>query len=168
MRKKLCSAAVCCLVLFLTACGLASQASVAALVERDVQALEALAGEIALAGAAGDAEYPGVDRISYDSRTGQVQFECGVSGFASQTSYNGFYYSPGDVPLGFGGTGDMTLAPSGAGWCWEETEGDNWYYTERLRSGWYYYEMHFRRPRGGRTLDAGALFAYNFLWHFIE
>ena len=54
----------------------ASQASVAALVERDVQALEALAGEIALAGAAGDAEYPGVDRISYDSRTGQVQFEC--------------------------------------------------------------------------------------------
>ena len=104
---------------------------------------EALAGEIALAGAAGDAEYPGVDRISYDSRTGQVQFECGVSGFASQTSYNGFYYSPGDVPLGFGGTGDMTLAPSGAGWCWEETEGDNWYYTERLRSGWYYYEMHF-------------------------
>lgn len=55
MRKKLCSAAVCCLVLFLTACGLASQASVAALVERDVQALEALAGEIALAGAAGDA-----------------------------------------------------------------------------------------------------------------
>ena len=101
------------------------------------------AGEIALAGAAGDAEYPGVDRISYDSRTGQVQFECGVSGFASQTSYNGFYYSPGDVPLGFGGTGDMTLAPSGAGWCWEETEGDNWYYTERLRSGWYYYEMHF-------------------------
>lgn len=123
MRKKLCSAAVCCLVLFLTACGLASQASVAALVERDVQALEALAGEIALAGAAGDAEYPGVDRISYDSRTGQVQFECGVSGFASQTSYNGFYYSPGDVPLGFGGTGDMTLAPSGAGWCWEETEG---------------------------------------------
>ncbi len=143
MRKKLCPAAVCCLVLFLTACGLASQASVAALVERDVQALEALAGEIALAGAAGDAEYPGVDRISYDSRTGQVQFECGVSGFASQTSYNGFYYSPGDVPLGFGGTGDMTLAPSGAGWCWEETEGDNWYYTERLRSGWYYYEMHF-------------------------
>ena len=108
-----------------------------------LQALEALAGEIALAGAAGDAEYPGVDRISYDSRTGQVQFECGVSGFASQTSYNGFYYSPGDVPLGFGGTGDMTLAPSGAGWCWEETEGDNWYYTERLRSGWYYYEMHF-------------------------
>ena len=96
MRKKLCSAAVCCLMLFLTAC-----------------------------------------------RTGQVQFECGVSGFASQTSYNGFYYSSGDVPLGFGGTGDMTLAPSGAGWCWEETEGDNWYYTERLRSGWYYYEMHF-------------------------
>ena len=43
MRKKLCSAAVCCLVLFLTACGLASQASVAALAERDVQALEALA-----------------------------------------------------------------------------------------------------------------------------
>lgn len=143
MRKKLCSAAVCCLTLFLTACGLASQASVAALVERDAQALEALADEIALAGAAGDEEYPGVDRISYDSRTGQVQFECGVSGFASQTSYNGFYYSPGDVPLGFGGTGDMTLAPSGAGWCWEETEGDNWYYTERLRSGWFYYEMHF-------------------------
>ena len=77
MRKKLCSAAVCCLVLFLTACGLASQASVAALVERDVQALEALAGEIALAGAAGDAEYPGVDRISYDSRTGQVQLNAG-------------------------------------------------------------------------------------------
>ena len=63
MRKKLCSAAVCCLVLFLTACGLAPQASVAALVERDVQALEALAGEIALAGAAGDAEYPGVDPL---------------------------------------------------------------------------------------------------------
>lgn len=115
MRKKLCSAAVCCLVLFLTACGLASQASVAALVERDVQALEALAGEIALAGAAGDAEYPGVDRISYDSRTGQVQFECGVSGFASQTSYNGFYYSPGDVPLGFGGTGGYDARSVGRG-----------------------------------------------------
>ena len=46
MRKKLCSAAVCCLMLFLTACGLASQASVAALVERDVQALEALGGTV--------------------------------------------------------------------------------------------------------------------------
>ena len=101
---------------FLTACGLASQASVAALVERDVQALETLAGEIALAGAAGDAEYPGVDRISYDSRTGQVQFECGVSGFASQTSYNGFYYSSGDVPLGFGGWGyDARSVRRGAG-----------------------------------------------------
>lgn len=73
----------------------------------------------------------------------RYSLNAGVSGFASQTSYNGFYYSSGDVPLGFGGTGDMTLAPSGAGWCWEETEGDNWYYTERLRSGWYYYEMHF-------------------------
>jgi len=31
MRKKLCSAAVCCLMLFLTACGVASQGSVGAL-----------------------------------------------------------------------------------------------------------------------------------------
>lgn len=36
----------------------------------DVQALEALAGEIALAAPPVIAEYPGVDRISYDSRTG--------------------------------------------------------------------------------------------------
>ena len=164
MRKKLCSAAVCCLVLFLTACGLASQASVAALVERDVQALEALAGEIALAGAAGDAEYPGVDRISYDSRTGQVQFECGVSGFASQTSYNGFYYSPGDVPLGFGAQGyDARVRRARLG-RWEEcrTGKEQWYYTEEAAQRLVLLRNAFLTAARRRTLDAGALFAVQF------
>ena len=71
-----------------------------------------------------------------------VDFLCRSSGFASSTSYSGFYYSPDDVPLGFQGE-SMNFEEAEHGWKYTESEGDNWYYTEKICDNWYAYEMHF-------------------------
>lgn len=74
-----------------------------------------------------------------------VDFRCGASGFASQTSYRGFFYSEQDDMYAVwcappeGGQ----LIREGNGFFWEETEGDNRYYVEKICGHFYYYEASF-------------------------
>lgn len=75
---------------------------------------------------------------------GFVDFECGGSGFGSETSYCGFYYSADDnmteiwcAPSG------VSLSESGSGYEWHEKNGDNTYYTENICGHFYYYEASY-------------------------
>ena len=75
---------------------------------------------------------------------GFVDFDCGGSGFGSETSYCGFYYSDDDnmteiwcAPSG------VSLGKSGSGYEWHEENGDNTYYTENICGHFYYYEASY-------------------------
>ena len=76
-----------------------------------------------------------------------VEFFCGGAGIVPASSYYGFYYSPGDIPLAVDATQTKNLRPDGNGFGWQEkwerSDGDNSYYTERIMECWYYYESHF-------------------------
>ncbi len=67
-----------------------------------------------------------------------VTFAAGATGWASETSYYGFYYSVKDEPWL-----DENMIQEGDGWLWQEQDGDNSRYTEKIIDNWYYYEMHF-------------------------
>ena len=80
---------------------------------------------------------------TYEKRNDYVEFYCGGAGWASSTSYYGFYYSPADIPLAVDVTKTSMLTPKDDGWGWKEPDGDNIYYTERIMAHWYYYESHY-------------------------
>ena len=80
--------------------------------------------------------------VTYYQNTGMVQFETKSSGFGTQTTYKGFYYSEGDIPLGFGGA-RWQYSSDGDGWVWNEDNGDNSAYTEKILDHWYWFEMQF-------------------------
>ena len=76
---------------------------------------------------------------------GFVDFDCGGSGFGSETSYCGFFYSADNdmterrqLPFG------EEFKESGDGYLWEESwnnqYGDNTYYVENICTHFYYYE----------------------------
>lgn len=71
-----------------------------------------------------------------------VEFEVDGFGFGSATSYNGFYYSPDDVPMGFQGA-LLDLTETSSGWSWQEENGDNHQTIEKICDHWYWYEAHF-------------------------
>lgn len=71
-----------------------------------------------------------------------VQFTVSSFGLGPSASYQGFYYSPQDVPLGFQGT-DVTLEAANGGWQWTEQDGSNWGKTEKITDHWYWFEAHF-------------------------
>lgn len=62
----------------------------------------------------------------------QIDFTCNYGGFASSSSYSGFYYSVDDIPRAFQGC-EAEFEKYKKGLKWQELEGDNWYY----------FEMHF-------------------------
>ena len=78
---------------------------------------------------------------------------CGGKGFASATSYYGFYYNESDKPVVmFNGyisdVDESEFIPDGDGYSYNEMHfdnlpSDNKYYTERITDGFYYYEWHF-------------------------
>ena len=74
-----------------------------------------------------------------------VDFRCGASGFGSQTSYRGFFYSEkGDMYAVWCAPPEGSqLIRNGDGFFWEESEGDNRYYVEEICEGFYYYEASF-------------------------
>ena len=86
-----------------------------------------------------------IHRIDTDDiKFGFVDFDCGGSGFGSETSYCGFYFSDDDnmteiwcAPSG------VSLSKSGSGYEWHEENGDNTYYTENICGHFYYYEASY-------------------------
>lgn len=100
--------------------------------------------ELKSGGAAQDISLPGIKEVMYlthDNGSPIVMYETGYSGFASQTSYYGFYYSPENRPLGFCGE-ELSLPEEVIAFQYE-MEGDNWYGTEKITDNWFYYEMHY-------------------------
>ena len=73
-----------------------------------------------------------------------VDFQCGGSGFGSQTNYWGFFYSEADNKTDvWCCPSDALLMEDGNGWSWSESEGDNSYYVEPISGHFYYYYAHF-------------------------
>ncbi|MBQ7455279.1 MAG: hypothetical protein IJS53_02445 [Clostridia bacterium] len=91
----------------------------------------------------------GVRYVYRASGGAYIRFDCGGAGFGPATSYYGFYYSPGDLPLtvNVDVTQTENLVPDGDGFLWMERwadpGGDNVYYTERIMERWYYFESHY-------------------------
>ena len=71
-----------------------------------------------------------------------VEFLISASGFGSETSYYGCYYSPDDVPLAFQNYDTELIPTTNNSWEWFG-EGDNWGETSKIMNGWYYFEAHF-------------------------
>ena len=90
-------------------------------------------------------EYPIADEQTGYIREG-VDFQTGVWGIGSQTSYFGIVYTAEDLPLGFECV-DLPLMLDGKSWYWSEKQtagsGDNWQRILKFGDHWYYYEMHF-------------------------
>ena len=85
--------------------------------------------------------YDGYEVTCWPS-TSMVEFIASGKGLTPSAVYEGFYYSPQDIPLGFQGT-QAEFTADGDGWTWEEPGGDNWEYTEKIQDQWYWFEMHF-------------------------
>lgn len=80
--------------------------------------------------------------VTYWKNEDMVEFLVKKKGIGSSNSYEGFYYSPNDKPLGFHGN-QVDFIPSESGWMWKESDGDNWEYTEKILKHWYWFEFHF-------------------------
>lgn len=76
--------------------------------------------------------------VSHWENTDMVEFIVEARGIVPASSYQGFYYSPHDKPLGFQGV-EVTLYETDTGWAWEGT-GDNSGYTEKIMENWYWFE----------------------------
>ena len=74
-----------------------------------------------------------------------VTFYCYGHGFASNTSYEGFYYTPMDGPARLGGIDVSSLKQEGNEWAWYEKDrapgGDNEYHTEKICDHFWYYRL---------------------------
>ena len=87
------------------------------------------------------ATYNGWD-VSYWAESNMVEFLVKGFGLGSATTYEGFYYSPDDKPIGFQGA-DVDFEKESIGWRWEDSTGDNWNYTEKIIDRWYCFKMSF-------------------------
>ena len=75
-----------------------------------------------------------------DART--VEFLTKGSGLGPATTYEGFYYSENNFPIGFQGV-ELDFVQDGDGWIWRETGGDNYDQTERIIEHWFWFKMSF-------------------------
>jgi len=81
-------------------------------------------------------------KVSYWSENNMVEFLVRSQGLVPSSTYEGFYYSPEDRPIGFEGT-DLEFIKDRNGWRYEESDGDNSEYTERVIGKWYWFKMSF-------------------------
>jgi len=78
---------------------------------------------------------------TWESEHSMTEFRISASGFGSETTYYGCYYSYDDVPLAFQNL-QTELIPSQDGWTWQG-EGDNAGFTSKIMDHWYYFEAAF-------------------------
>ena len=64
------------------------------------------------------------------------------SGFGSETTYYGCYYSWDDVPLAFQNGKEHLVQNGHEYWKWQG-QGDNWGATQKILDHWYYFEASF-------------------------
>lgn len=80
--------------------------------------------------------------VAYYEDVRTVEFLTKGSGLGPVTSYEGFYYSENDVPVGFQGV-ELDFIQDGDGWIWRESNGDNCNQTERITEHWFWFKMSF-------------------------
>lgn len=79
---------------------------------------------------------------TWEGEHDMTEFVLFYSGFGSETTYYGCYYSWDDVPLAFQNQ-DVELVQNGhAYWKWKG-EGDNRGATQKILDHWYYFEASF-------------------------
>ena len=88
-----------------------------------------------------DAKYKDWPVACYED-VGTVEFLTKGSGLGPVTTYEGFYYSENDVPVGFQGV-ELDFIQDGDGWIWREANGDNCDQTERITEHWFWFKMSF-------------------------
>jgi len=71
-----------------------------------------------------------------------TEFLLFASGFGSETTYYGCYYSWDDVPLAFQNLDTELIQHGHAYWKWQG-EGDNCGATQKILDHWYYFEASF-------------------------
>ena len=80
--------------------------------------------------------------VAYYEDVRTVEFLTKGSGLGPVTTYEGFYYSENDVPIGFQGV-ELDFIQDGDGWIWRESNGDNCNQTERITEHWFWFKMSF-------------------------
>lgn len=80
--------------------------------------------------------------VAYYEDVRTVEFLTKGSGLGLVTTYEGFYYSENDVPVGFQGV-ELDFIQDGDGWIWREANGDNCDQTERITEHWFWFKMSF-------------------------
>lgn len=80
--------------------------------------------------------------VAYYEDVRTVEFLTKGSGLGPVTTYEGFYYSENDVPVGFQGV-ELDFIQDGDGWIWRESNGDNCNQTERITEHWFWFKMSF-------------------------
>lgn len=117
-----------------------AKAGIIEYVQTNQEALEQFAVGL-MENPSGDNEYNGWQVTCYgDAR--MVEFVIRGTGVGSSTTYEGFYYSEDDCPIGFQGT-EAGFVPDDTGWSWEEENGNNRERTERITARWYWFQMNF-------------------------
>ena len=80
--------------------------------------------------------------VAYYEDVRTVEFLTKGSGLGPVTTYEGFYYSENDVPVGFQGV-ELDFIQDGDGWIWREANGDNCDQTERITEHLFWFKMSF-------------------------
>ena len=80
--------------------------------------------------------------VAYYEDVRTVEFLTKGSGLGPVTTYEGFYYSENDVPVGFQGV-ELDFIQDGDGGIWREANGDNCDQTERITEHWFWFKMSF-------------------------
>ena len=87
-------------------------------------------------------EYLGYDTIvlSIDvSDENIVDFQCGGTGIATNSTYVGFYYSRDDTPFAVVFEGERLTETSTGVFEWQNENGSHAILTVKIRDNWYYY-----------------------------
>ena len=79
---------------------------------------------------------------TWEGEHSMAEFLISSSGFGSETTYYGCYYSPDDVPLAFQNTEAELTQCGHDSWKWS-AEGDNEGKTMKIMDHWYYFEASF-------------------------
>lgn len=112
------------------------------MVNNNIDSYTSIANQILIEGIApSNIHADGIKDISSYNHL-QVDFTCGYGGFASQSSYYGFYFSFDDVPRIFQGL-DIPFEHYENGLRWSKIDGANWCYVEKISNYWYYLEIYF-------------------------
>ena len=79
-------------------------------------------------------------RSVYRYNDNNIDFYCGGTGLATDSTYSGFYYSADDTPFALEFPSDELVETSAGVYEWKSNTGEE-IITERIIPNWFYYHM---------------------------